>query len=294
MINVTRISHSTFLTPDLDRQVEYLINILGLSLIDKSHDQAFLGTTMGQQIITLQRAEAAGCHAVSFQTDPNTPIEDTARKLTEHGIDAKMASDAMPGIGKTLSFHDPEGTEIQLYSYCDLQHATREHKAIVPLKLGHLAFNVTDIQQIVAFYRDVLGFRVSDWRHEIFVFMRCGPEHHAINFALGQSTKMHHIAYEVKDWAEMLRACDWLGYNGYHIIWGPGRHIIGDNIFIYHRDPDGQVIELYCEMAKIEDDCLGQFATRPWRHDLPYKPQTWDLHTMGNFWGPPIPDNFGK
>ena len=294
MIDVTRISHATFDTPDLERQIDYLTQILGLTVIAKERGQAFLGTVTGQQTVTLNEADQAACTAIAFQTDPGTPLKDIARALSESGVTAQGASDPMPGIGEALSFDDPKGTRIHLFAEQSLRDATLEPKGFMPLKLGHLAFKVHDIQAIVAFYQDVLGFQVSDWREDFFVFMRCGSEHHTVNFAVGEHVKMHHVAYEVKDWAEMLRACDWLGRNDHEIIWGPGRHVIGDNIFTYHRDPDGHIIELYCEMARIEDERLKQFAPRPWRHELPYKPGVWGPDTLGNLWGPPAPAGFGK
>jgi catechol 2,3-dioxygenase-like lactoylglutathione lyase family enzyme len=169
----------------------------------------------------------------------------------------------------------------------------RTPKGFVPLKLGHLAFKAKDMQEMVRFYSEVLGFRVSDWRKDIFVWMRCGPDHHTANFARGDAVKMHHIAFELADRAEMLRACDFLGRNKYQIIWGPGRHIIGDNIFTYHRDPDGHIIELYTEMARIDSEDLGYFVPRPWRDDRPYKPSDWSADTLTNLWGPGPPPGFG-
>ena len=35
----------------------------------------------------------------------------------------------------------------------------------------------------------------------------------------------------------MLTACDYLSLNGYKLLWGPGRHGIGHNLFAYHRAP---------------------------------------------------------
>jgi len=56
--------------------------------------------------------------------------------------------------------------------------------------------------------------------------------------------QLHHIAFEVKDWAEIQRACEWLAKNNIHLVWGPGRHIIGHNIAIYHRNADKVRVEL--------------------------------------------------
>ena len=83
----------------------------------------------------------------------------------------------------------------------------------------------------------MLGFRVSDWRADDFSFLRCNIDHHTVNFVYDAEPQLHHIAFEVKDWPEIHRACE-LARHGIHLVWGPGRHIIGHNIAIYHRNPD--------------------------------------------------------
>ena len=79
------------------------------------------------------------------------------------------------------------------------------------LKLGHVAFFVPEPQAMAEFYGKVLGFRVSDWIGDFFVFMRCNADHHTVNFIKGDKINMHHIAYEVRDFAHLQSACDVLG-----------------------------------------------------------------------------------
>ena len=43
------------------------------------------------------------------------------------------------------------------------------------------------------FYTDVLGFRVSDWRDETFAFLRCGPDHHTVNFVFDEVPQLSFI-----------------------------------------------------------------------------------------------------
>ena len=45
MIGVKKIAHATYETPDLDKQIEYYTDILGLNLIAKEKDAAFLAST---------------------------------------------------------------------------------------------------------------------------------------------------------------------------------------------------------------------------------------------------------
>ena len=112
------------------------------------------------------------------------------------------------------------------------------------------------------FFVDLLGFRVSDWIEDFFVFLRCGPDHHTVNFVTGKSRKMHHMAFELKDWSHMQQACELLGKKRIPIIWGPGRHTAGHNLFTYHRNPDDQIVELFGELDVMKDESLGYFEPR--------------------------------
>ena len=123
---------------------------------------------------------------------------------------------------------------------------------------------VDDPQKTAEFYEKVLGFRVSDWIDDFFVFMRCNTDHHTVNFIRGNNIKMHHMAFELKDFIHLQNACDLFGQRKIPIIWGPLRHGPGHNIATYHRNPDDQVIEFFCELDKMVDENLGYFEPRPW------------------------------
>ena len=247
----------------------------------------------GVPTTVFEQGDAARCTRIAFQVEPGADLAAVARELSDHGLKPERRNGAVPGIGESLSVTDPNGTTLEVFAHSEFLPEDRTPKGFTPLKLGHLAFKVNDIQRVVRFYEQVLGFRVSDWRQDFFVFMRCGPDHHTVNFATAEKIKMHHIAYELKDQAEIFRSCDFLGRNDRRLLWGPGRHVIGDNVFTYHKDPDGHIIELYTELARIDSEDLGYFVPRPWRRDRPYAPTVWGPETLGNLWGPPAPAGFG-
>jgi catechol 2,3-dioxygenase-like lactoylglutathione lyase family enzyme len=294
MIKVRRIGHATFETPDIDRQVDYYTSIFGLALTGREKNRAFLSTRLGQQTVVLEHGDQPLCKSIAFQADPADDLTALTRALSDKGITAKRRSDATPAISDVLTFSDPKSTQIEIFTSAKMAPFDPVPSGFTPLKLGHLAFNVADIQKVVGFYTDILGFRVSDWRSDFFAFLRCGPDHHTINFAShGAHEKMHHIAFELKDWAEIQRACDFLGRHNYHLVWGPGRHVIGHNVFIYHKNPDGQIMELYCELDQMKQESLGYFEPRPWHQDQPQNPKVWPADTLGSYWGGRAPPGFG-
>ena len=292
-VRVQRISHATFETPDLERMIDYYVHIIGLSLTAREKDRAHLSTGTGLQALTLVQAQQARFAGLSFQIDPAGNLEDAAKELNENfGVSSARLGDSMPGMGDILSFTDCNGAKIDLFIASQRAAVDKTPKGILPLKLGHLALKTTDIEKSYRFYQDILGFKVSDWREDFFVWMRCGREHHTANFVRGDNIKMHHFAFELKDVSEIMRTCDFLASNNYKIIYGPGRHVIGDNVFIYHRNPDGQIVEFYAELAQIDSDGLDEYAPRPWQKDNPYRPKTWGPGTPGNLWGPGAPPGF--
>src|SRR4029453_7242573 len=95
----------------------------------------------------------------------------------KQGIKCERRKNVSPGVAEAVTFEDPKGTPLDLYA--EYNFAPRDESANIfnILKLGHVAYRVLDVQQIVKFYSDVLGFRVSDWRGVFFFFMRCNPHH---------------------------------------------------------------------------------------------------------------------
>ena len=155
----------------------------------------------------------------------------------------------------------------------------------MPLKLGHVAYRVNDVQQVVKFYTDVLGFRVSDWRDDGFAFLRCGPDHHRRQFRVrrGAAAPSHCLRGQgLGGDSARLRVA---GQERHPSGLGTGRHIIGHNIAIYHRNADKVRVEFFCEMDLMKDEALGYFDPRPWHQDLPQRPKVWGPDTLRNYWG---------
>ena len=284
MIQVTRIGHATLETPDLDRQIDYFTDVVGLVPAERQNGRAFLATKLGDLAVVLEKGNEAKCARISFQAAAATDFDHLRRGLEAEGVRCDMRSDPCPGIPRALTFADPKGTIVEVFTTAT-PFPRKPAAGVGPIKLGHLAFSVAEPKAFADFYGRVLGFRVSDWIEDWFVFLRCGPDHHTINFVQGKTTRMHHIAFELKDWPQVQNACDFLGGRNIPIIWGPGRHGPGHNIFTYHRNPDDQIIELFTELDKMLDESLGYFDPKPWHRDRPQKPKVWTMPT--DIWGPP-------
>jgi catechol 2,3-dioxygenase-like lactoylglutathione lyase family enzyme len=285
MIRVSKIAHASYETPDLAQQTEYFTAILGLTVAAQDKDTVFLASTVDHHAVVLRKGSQPQCTRIGFQIAPSADLDEFAKQVAGHGIATERRKDPEPSISEMLVFKDPKGTVMEVFKRDAFSHQKFQSQGIVPHKLGHVAFHVTDVKHVTKFYCDVLGFRESDWMADFFSFLRCGPDHHTINLMETGSNRHFHTAFELRDWAHMQQACDFLSVNGYKLLWGPGRHGIGHNLFAYHRAPNGLITETFAELDRMNEE-LGYFEPRPWHRDQPQRPKVWAKDpSAANLWG---------
>ena len=293
MIKVSAIAHATFETPDLERLSDYYRHVLGLAVVERADNVVYLACPLDDHSVVLTTGSVARCSQITLQVPRHIDLKDAAKRLTCDGLSAKLATDKEPSASETLSFDGPDGIRIELIRERAVPRTRPPTSGIGPRKLGHIAFKVHEVQGAVDFFVKILGFRVSDWMGDFFAFLRCGPDHHTLNVLHGKTNTMHHIAFEARDWDHIKTACDFLGKQKIPLIWGPGRHGIGHNIFIYHLTPDAQIMELYTELDQMTDEASGAFDARPWHEDNPQRPKVWQPGpSTSNIWGIPTPPLF--
>ena len=284
-IQCRRLGHATLWTPDLDRMIDYYTEVIGLQLIEREPGRAFLATRDGLEAICLEKGDHAELARIAFQVAPGSDLGELAASLKKVGLGAERRRGISPGIADCVTLTDPQGTLVEIFADYTFARRERRQQGIMPFKLGHVAYRCHDVAKVVKFYEDHLGFRTSDWRGDTFAFMRCGVDHHTVNFVVDEEQKLHHIAFEVKDWGEIHRAAEHLARHDIRLVWGPGRHIIGHNIAIYHRNADQVRVEFFTEMDQMKDEALGYFDPRPWHQDTPQRPKVWGKETLRNYWG---------
>lgn len=275
-------------TPEVERLANYYEQALGLAVTERSDSVVYLTTGSAHHCVVIAEGEPDGRARLGFELACG--LDEAADALTAAGIENRRLRNPEPGINDAIEIHEAvTDTPIVLYKQQEASGVTESGSR--PTKLGHLAGYVPDLATARSFYEDVLGFRWSDMVGDFFVFMRCNADHHAIN--LLQSDKragLFHVAFEARDIVHLKQILDNLAVHQVKLMWGPGRHGPGHNIFTYHRDPDGNIIELFTELDMVADERTGEFEPRPWHENVPQVPQVWQpTDDAANKWGPLFP-----
>jgi catechol-2,3-dioxygenase len=289
-VSVSKLGYVGVRTNDVDAMVAYYTDVLRFAVVERAGDAAYLTTGLDHHCVVVEQGDPHGRARIGLQIHGS--LADAASGLGEAGIDVERRADPEPGIAECLVVTEPDtGIPLHLFErQAESGHAPTH--GLRPQKLGHVAGYVDDLQTVQSFYEDVLGFRWSDTIGDFFAFLRCNVDHHSMNFM--ESSKrsgLHHTAFEMRDFMHMKEMFDHLSAHGIVLEWGPGRHGAGHNLFSYHRDPDGNLIELFSEIDLIFDEEAGVFEPRPWHEDRPQRPKVWPLApTSANSWGPLNPE----
>jgi catechol 2,3-dioxygenase len=123
--------------------------------------------------------------------------------------------------------------------------------------IGHVHLKVADLDRALAFYRDVLGFQVTQRYGNEAAFLSAGGYHHHIGLNTWESaggsppppraTGLYHLAILYPTRKELADALRRLIKAGIPLD-GASDHGVSEALYL--RDPDGNGVELYWDRPK--------------------------------------------
>ena len=261
---ITHLRHVDLAVPDYDRQLDFFTGTWGLTAETTDEGIAFLAAegSPEQYSVRLRRAAEKRLDLIAFGAAGPTEVDALAGRLGRDGVTlvGEPGKLQTPGGGYGFRFFDVDGRTIEVS--CDVE--VREHRRIeagesIPVKLSHVVINSANPVATVAFYRRHLGFALSDTLMsphlgEVMWFLRTNRYHHSLAIARGPHTSLHHASFELRGIDEYLRGTGRLLRSGVEKVWGPGRHLAGNNTFSYFLDPHGNTVEYTTELEQLDED----------------------------------------
>jgi catechol 2,3-dioxygenase len=124
-------------------------------------------------------------------------------------------------------------------------------------RIGHVHLKVSDLERSLAFYRDVLGFELTQRYGRQAAFLSAGGYHHHIGLNTWESaggcppssgsTGLYHLAILYPSRAQLADALRRLIEAGIPLE-GASDHGVSEALYL--RDPDGNGVELYWDRPK--------------------------------------------
>ncbi|WP_300613070.1 VOC family protein [Trebonia sp.] len=255
---ITHLRHVDIAVPDYAKQLDFYTSVWGLTQTGGDTGVAFLAAEGSpEQYVLRLREGGKRLDLIAFGAASRAHVDELAQRLAAAGV--RLVSEpgpvGTPGGGYGFRFFDIDGRTIEVS--CDVAvraHRLVEEKEAIPVRLSHVVLNSSDIDATRDWYASHLDFRLSDTLRGVMHFMRCNPRHHSFAIARGPHVSVHHISFEMRGLDEYMRGSGRVIRSGARFIWGPGRHLAGDNTFSYFLDPQGNTIEYTTQLQELDED----------------------------------------
>jgi catechol 2,3-dioxygenase-like lactoylglutathione lyase family enzyme len=261
---ITHLRHVDLAVPDYETQRSFYTNTWGLTEVGTDGDLSYLAAegSPEQYVVRLRRASDKRLDLIAFGADSAASVDALAAKLASAGVQIVSQPQKLQtaGGGYGFRFFDIDGRTVEIsHGVQDRQHRPIEEGEAIPVRISHAVMNSDDPNRTRDFYTNQLGFKLSDslWSQhmgEMMHFMRCNDWHHSLAIARGPHISVHHVSFEMRGLDEYMRGTGRVMRAGIKKVWGPGRHLAGNNTFSYFIDPSGNTMEYTTQLERLETD----------------------------------------
>lgn len=275
---ISAIGHTAIQVRDLEAALWNATEIMGLRETLRDGNNVYLTNGSAHHCVQYIASDVDAVDHLGLEAAGPDALERLRSRLELENVPIISNRPLDDTLSDGLAFVGPAGFTIEAYVGMPSGEPTYIPRGVRPKRLGHFNTLVQEPTEMVEFFTRILDFRVCDYLAD-GAFLRCNAEHHGMAILNGPG-HLHHHGWQVSSIAEVARLGDVLHENGQHLLWGPIRHGIGENIAGYYADPTGLVVEYYADMEHIYNE-----------HE--FQPRSWDPvagHEWYSFWAPLRPE----
>jgi catechol 2,3-dioxygenase len=265
---LSQLAHVELLSPSPDETVAFCTDVLGLTEIERRGQSVYLrcwGDLLYHSVEITESAQPGLGHIAWRAAGPDELQRAVARleasELGEGWIEGHR------GHGPAYRYRGPGGHvqevfwEVEPYvappglqSAFPARPQAHSGQGIGPRQLDHITVVTRNPYGDSEWYRDILGYRFMEYtgldEHPdlvVFSMVTTNEKAHDLGLVIDHSEvpgRLHHLAFWVDAVEDVLRAADVLMESGVHIEFGPGRHGMGEQTYLYFREPGGLRFEI--------------------------------------------------
>jgi len=292
---VTRISHAVLSVTDLDASIRFYESLIGLIVTESDEDIVYLRGVeeTAHHSLVLRREAEAYTERLGFRVAAEADLDSAKAFFDAKGLAAVWVEVAHQS--RTLQATDVGGVAIELcVSMPTVRRRTLDFAQLAgaaATRIDHAQVHVIDPSEYALFYTG-LGFRISEYGTEDgtpdttlrVAFLAVKGDMIDLVGLRSPGPRLHHVAFTVHDASSRLPAvCDRAASLGLRecIDYGPGRHGLAPQQFLYLRDPDGHRVELVSPAYQLLDPEVEPVG---WRLDDPLAVTQWGPLPSSQWW----------
>lgn len=236
----------------LDEWDDLATRLLGMQRVDRGGGtRAFRMDDRRQRLVV---ADGAGAPVMGWEVADAAALDALAARLEAAGMAVARGPRRLAEerhVAGLIAFRDPQGTALEAFwgaATADTPFAPGRPISgfrTGPLGMGHAVLHVADADALIPFYRDLLGFRVTDWaRHPYPLhFFHVNGRHHSFALVGSGRTGLHHFMVELGSLDDVGQGHDIAGQEAGRLAYGLGRHTNDHMTSFYANTPSGFFVE---------------------------------------------------
>jgi catechol 2,3-dioxygenase len=264
---IAHLAHAEILSPRPEESLSFYRDVVGLEESGRAGQSVYLRAWGEWSHHSLQITEAAqpGLGHVGWRTCSPDDLATAVSRLEAEGAGEGWFEGSV-GHGSAFRFRGPGGHLQELFWESERYVAPAEMRSpypnrpqrfvprgVAPRQIDHVTLMTADPYGHALWCRDTLGFTFTEWTVldnadlPVFATVTNSEKSHDLGLVVDSSPtggRLHHIAYWVDSREDLLRAADVLVNADVPIEFGPGRHGIGEQEYLYVREPGGTRLEL--------------------------------------------------
>lgn len=294
---VNTIGHVQINVTDMAAGLADATDILGLNATRRDERQVWLASNGRHAELVLHQADSNATRSVGFEAVSAAAVEDAARRVPEAGCRILSERPSLDCCAAGVVYATPQGHVFEIHTPIPDEIYGRRHftSGIGPNRMDHVNITSPEPAETQLQFELIMGLKLSEKMvDDSLIWMRGANRlHHILGIVRG-ATGLHHYSFEFNSFGDYCKLGDLLDRAGRELVWGPGRHRPGDNIYAYYLDTAGAMVECSSGMALIADDeryepnvitalkrpenvrvmnVWGTPAPLPWReHHFPFAP----------------------
>jgi catechol 2,3-dioxygenase len=264
-------------------------DLFGLVQVGEQNGISFYSTGRGAGYDVAFGPWPVGLDHFALEVRDEETMSEAQRRLEGAGVEvAAVDLDGEHAVAAGICFTLPSGHVVELVLpaapevYTSVPRVPRaHHRGIGPVELEHVTMTCGDVERTATFLIEVLGLRLTEsvrpqpgeWFN---AFLRARDRHHDVAFFPSQDGDvpgLNHFCFAVPSVDKIVQVCDLLVERGIFLDSSLGRHLAGNNVFVYFKDPAGHRIEVNTQMAEIhvaaEPRILTDMRFDGWRPSIP-------------------------